>query len=226
MTPRHRIVIAKEGLSGLSTILRELDPSQAEIVAFYEEPPLLDHRTSGLPVDVWLLDLRMLRRVLRSRPEEIERIARAGTIVVVLSEKQLPRAQQYVEYIDGFVLIDQSARFVNDVLLLARSQHSLWPIELTSFVAVNRRLSAVEALSRSERAILVELGNARSNLAISLQLELPEATVKALVRSVLSKLGFANRTEAAVFAVRHRIGLGRSASAGHDPDFDDDIDPS
>jgi DNA-binding NarL/FixJ family response regulator len=59
------------------------------------------------------------------------------------------------------------------------------------------------ALTAREREVLAELAQGRSNREIARALHVAEKTVKAHVSSVLAKLGVQDRTQAALFAVRH-----------------------
>lgn len=64
---------------------------------------------------------------------------------------------------------------------------------------------AHEALTPRELSILCEIARGKSNKAIAYDLSLTEGTVKGYVSVVLSKLGVADRTQAALYAVRHRL---------------------
>jgi DNA-binding NarL/FixJ family response regulator len=66
--------------------------------------------------------------------------------------------------------------------------------------------AALEMLTDREREVLAEVARGRSNREIARVLYVSEKTVKTHVSSVLSKLGMADRTQAAVFAVRHGLG--------------------
>jgi DNA-binding NarL/FixJ family response regulator len=61
----------------------------------------------------------------------------------------------------------------------------------------------LDALTVREREVLAELAKGRSNREIARALHVAEKTVKAHVSSVLAKLGVQDRTQAALFAVRH-----------------------
>jgi DNA-binding NarL/FixJ family response regulator len=61
----------------------------------------------------------------------------------------------------------------------------------------------LDALTAREREVLAELAKGRSNREIARALNVAEKTVKAHVSSVLAKLGVQDRTQAALFAVRH-----------------------
>jgi len=64
----------------------------------------------------------------------------------------------------------------------------------------------LDALTTREREVLAELTQGRSNREIARALHVSEKTVKAHVSSVLAKLGVQDRTQAALFAVRHEQG--------------------
>src|SRR5580693_4290823 len=61
----------------------------------------------------------------------------------------------------------------------------------------------LDALTAREHEVLAELAKGRSNREIARALNVSEKTVKAHVSSVLAKLGVQDRTQAALFAVRH-----------------------
>jgi DNA-binding NarL/FixJ family response regulator len=69
-----------------------------------------------------------------------------------------------------------------------------------------------ESLGPQERRILALIADGLTNRQIGAELYLAEKTVKNYVSSLLHKLGFSRRTEAAVYAAERRPGTG---SAGH-----------
>ena len=63
-----------------------------------------------------------------------------------------------------------------------------------------------EALTAREREVLAQVAEGRSNREIARLLHMSEKTVKTHVSSVLAKLGVADRTQAALYAVRNSPG--------------------
>lgn len=63
----------------------------------------------------------------------------------------------------------------------------------------------VQRLSLREGEILKCIVRGESNKRIARQFEIAEATVKAHVKTILRKIGARNRTQAAMWAVRHRL---------------------
>jgi DNA-binding NarL/FixJ family response regulator len=72
--------------------------------------------------------------------------------------------------------------------------------------SANWSWGGIDALTAREREVLAELAKGRSNREIARALHVSEKTVKAHVSSVLGKLGVQDRTQAALFAVRHEHG--------------------
>lgn len=69
-----------------------------------------------------------------------------------------------------------------------------------------------DTLTAREREVLALIAEGKSNREIARGLRVSEKTVKAHVSSILAKLGVQDRTQAAVYAVRH--GAGAIASSG------------
>ena len=61
----------------------------------------------------------------------------------------------------------------------------------------------MDSLTGREREVLAEIAKGRSNREIARSLGVAEKTVKTHVSSVLAKLGVQDRTQAALYAVRH-----------------------
>jgi NarL family two-component system response regulator LiaR len=67
------------------------------------------------------------------------------------------------------------------------------------------RIRPLDRLTPRERDVLVALAEGRSNREIGRTLRISEETVKTHLSSVLAKLGVADRTQAAIYALRHGV---------------------
>ena len=65
--------------------------------------------------------------------------------------------------------------------------------------------SAFDELTAGEKQVLLHIAEGKTNREIGAALFLSEGTVRNYVSNVLSKLGVANRAEAAAFAIRHDL---------------------
>jgi DNA-binding NarL/FixJ family response regulator len=71
--------------------------------------------------------------------------------------------------------------------------------------------AAVEPLTDRERDVLALLGRGMSNKDIAATLFISEGTARTYVSNILGKLGLASRTQAALYAVEHRMADHRPA---------------
>jgi len=76
---------------------------------------------------------------------------------------------------------------------------------LAAVRAQTREPDPLDRLTPRERDVLAALAQGRANREIARTLRISEETVKSHVSSVLAKLGLADRTQAAIYALRHGI---------------------
>jgi two-component system nitrate/nitrite response regulator NarL len=167
----------------------------------------------------------------------IAKLCRAGfdLHVVILTDHASPaRFAEVVDAgVDGILLERTSAEALIHSLTLIRLGEKVFPEKL-----IRRLLEgsaqpsaakgfAASGLSEREGHILACLADGASNKAIARQLQITEATVKVHLKAILRKIGAANRTQAAIWALSHgadggsleraatrRVPVGDSA---HDP---------
>jgi DNA-binding NarL/FixJ family response regulator len=124
--------------------------------------------------------LRVLVLTSATEPSTAAAAVRAGAAGVVYKD------------IDPAALV-RAIRSVHDGNVL------LAPEALGSLV----RGSRADTLTAREREVLAGIADGKSNREIARLLRVSEKTVKAHVSAVLAKLGVQDRTQAAVYAVRH-----------------------
>ncbi|HUZ27224.1 MAG TPA: response regulator transcription factor [Streptosporangiaceae bacterium] len=164
-------------------------------------------RCAELEPDVLLLDLKLpvldgvaVLRELRDRGSQIRSLVltSAADHDLVALAMQAGAAGFLYKDVDPDALV-RAVRSVHD-------GNTLLAPEAAALLMSARGASAVTgigALTRREREVLALLADGRSNREIARLLHVSEKTVKTHVSSVLAKLGVADRTQAAVIAVRH-----------------------
>src|SRR5437016_2188311 len=98
------------------------------------------------------------------------------------------------------------------IRVLIADDHAVLREGLRSFLELQDGIEIVgddgrdqlQSLTPREREVLELIGRGFSNKRIALELGLAEKTVKTHVTHVLGKLGVADRTQAAIYAARHR----------------------
>jgi DNA-binding NarL/FixJ family response regulator len=108
----------------------------------------------------------------------------------------------------GYLLKDvKPAELAETIRAVARGESRLAPDvtrKLMSGIATGPGAQpAAEALTGREQEVLGCLAGGLSNKEIAARLFIAEKTVKTHVSSILAKLGLADRTQAAVYAVKH-----------------------
>ena len=160
--------------------------------------------------DVILMDLVMphldgvgAMRELRRRMPEIRVVALTSFLD---EERLLPAIQAGAA---GYLLKDaEPAEVVRAVRAAHEGQAIIAPAaaaRLVDAISQSAGPSPHDRLTAREREVLELIANGRSNKLIALELGISEKTVKAHVGRVLAKLGVADRTQAALLAVREGL---------------------
>lgn len=106
----------------------------------------------------------------------------------------------------GYLLKDtQADELIRAIKAAAEGQVQLSPQAAARLMREVRAPESPEALTERETEVLRLIALGKSNKEIALALTIGEKTVKTHVSNILSKLGVASRTQAALYAVR--IGL-------------------
>jgi two-component system nitrate/nitrite response regulator NarL len=115
---------------------------------------------------------------------------------------------------DGYLVEDLSADALQLSLRLVLLGEKVFPTDLAHLLtngriqprSVTTALDKCAGLSERERQILCCLLNGASNKHIANQLDISEGTVKVHLKAVLKKIRVQNRTQAAIWALRHGVG--------------------
>ena len=137
-------------------------------------------------------------------------------LILTVSEAEEDMARALRNGAKGYLLKSMEPDEVVDaVIRAARGETVVAPGMTAKLVRMldNKGSSAaslLESLTQREREILSHLAKGESNKAIARQLDISYDTVKLHVRHILAKLNLSSRVEAAVFAVEHKLGPGKS----------------
>lgn len=183
------------------------------VVSACDGPSALDEAIRTEPAVV-LLDIRMpevdgltILGLLRARP----RPPAIAMLTTFGSDEHIARALRAGAA--GFLLKDTlPAQLVDSVRILAAGGQVLSPAATKTVIEgyvggqpAMEILDRLGAMTFREREVLALIGDGMTNAEISRRLYLSGSTVKDYVSSVLTKLGVANRVQAAVIA--QRVGL-------------------
>jgi DNA-binding NarL/FixJ family response regulator len=140
--------------------------------------------------------------------EELARIAERAPVVLAVERPALLNAVPLAGLARGLVFLDGPRARIPALVELACHGLCALPAGLDLPRAIDRaRLERLTQLSGTERAVLAALAAGASDREIARRLGLGEGHTKYLVRRILQKLRFANRTRAAVFAADHAAAL-------------------
>jgi DNA-binding NarL/FixJ family response regulator len=192
---------------GLRTLLREEE--DIEVVGEAGDGITALGRVLALLPDVVLLDLVMPGLAGAELIRKIKDSAREVQVLVLTSFAEEGQVQQAVAAgAAGYVLKDV---LKDDLLQAIRNAREgkpwLHPEAQRQLMksAGAPSSTALDTLSPRERAVLEQVGRGRSNREIASRLGISEGTVKGYMSGALAKLGLADRTQAALYAVRHGI---------------------
>jgi DNA-binding NarL/FixJ family response regulator len=159
---------------------------------------------------VWFETIQKLRETDANAFVKLSRHAR---VIVALNSDRLLEAASALHLADAWLFTDLVLHQIGRLVGLSGSGYTIVPSGVgNDFGLDNLRLRLLEKLDEEERKVLDELGVGNSNRDIALRLKISEPQTKALVRNILGKLHFRNRTEAAVFIARRRNDIQRAGT--------------
>ena len=164
-------------------------------------------RAESLAPDVILLDLKMpdvdgLTALREMRERGVE-----SRVLVLTSVGERARVLPVVRAgASGYLYKDVDPQALVQAIRAVNDGHVLFAPEAADAVlAADQGAKDVPLLTEREREVLVQIAQGRSNREIGRALVVSEKTVKTHVSNILMKLGLQDRTQAALYAVRHGL---------------------
>ena len=142
---------------------------------------------------------------------EIKKLSPHTQVIVLTSyaddEKIFPAVRAgALSYLLKDVSAEDLAKAIHAAARGEATLHSHVAARLVSEVSGgNRRASGVDTLTEREMEVLTLIARGMSNREIAQSLVVTEKTVKSHVSNILSKLHLADRTQAAIYALRQGI---------------------
>jgi DNA-binding NarL/FixJ family response regulator len=193
---------------GLRTFLGVQD--DIEVVGEAEDGAEAVRLTESLTPDVVLLDLKMPGIDGQAALEELRARGLAARVLVLTSMGESSYVLAAVRAgAVGYLYKDVDPHALVQAIRAVRDGNVLFAPEAAAAVLGDANGSATAPrladLTDREREVLVQIAHGRSNREIARVLVVSEKTVKTHVSNVLMKLGVADRTQAALYAVRHGL---------------------
>jgi DNA-binding NarL/FixJ family response regulator len=163
-----------------------------------------------LAPDVILMDLLMPKMDGLTAIAAIKHATPMIEIIAVTSFIEEEKVTSALEAgASGYLLKDADAE---EVAAAIRSAHA-GEVHLDAAVArmlaqrlrTRREEEPVEPLTPREKEVLAQLDKGASNKEIAYELDITERTARTHVSNILGKLGLASRTQAALYAVEHKL---------------------
>lgn len=210
MGEKIRVLVADDHdivREGLRTILG-MEPDM-ELVGEARDGVEAVEKAVALSPDVILIDLVMPRKNGIQAIRELKEKVPSARILVLTSFAEDSHVFPAIEAgALGFMLKDTTtATLIQAIRIVYRDEPSLHPTIARKLMAARMQKTQtdehVEHLTSREQQVLVLLAKGLTNQGIADQLVLSELTVRTHVSNILAKLNLENRTQAALYALRH-----------------------
>jgi DNA-binding NarL/FixJ family response regulator len=210
MTKRIRVLIVDDHAivrEGLYTLLAEED--ELEVVGEATRGSEALSLVPALQPDVVLMDLVMPEMDGVETIRRLQAMKAKCNVLVLTSFGEDQRVRDAIQAgAIGYLLKDVlKPELLRAIRAAARGEPTLHPeAQRVLMRQASTPISLLEELTEREMDVLRLIAQGRSNKEIAGQLHLTEGTVKGYVSTILDKLQVEDRTQAALYAVKHGVG--------------------
>jgi DNA-binding NarL/FixJ family response regulator len=164
-------------------------------------------QAESLQPDVILLDLKMPGVDGLSALRDLRERGLAARVLVLTSAGERARVLPVVRAgAAGYLYKDVDPHALVQAIRAVHDGHMLFAAEAAeAMLASGPGDRGTVTLTEREREVLMQIARGRSNREIARALVVSEKTIKTHVSNVLMKLGLQDRTQAALYAVRHGL---------------------
>jgi DNA-binding NarL/FixJ family response regulator len=200
--------VVRQGLRTFLGVQRDID-----VVGEASDGAAAVSAAESLEPDVILLDLKMPGVDGQTALTELRTRGLAARVLVLTSMTERAHVLPAVRAgAAGYLYKDVDPQALVRAIRAVHDGHVLLAPDAADAVAHGERSSGdergIQTLTEREREVLVQIAHGRSNREIARVLIVSEKTVKTHVSNLFIKLGVQDRTQAALFAVRHGLAEG------------------
>lgn len=161
--------------------------------------------------DILLLDINMPRKNGLDTLSEIRRSKKKIKVLILTVHEEVEYLVKATDIgVDGYILKDSGSAELKKAIFAVLDgesyiQPSLIP-ELNSYlIHKDDDKMKLESLTKREVEVLIEVAKGNFNKDIAMHLNISERTVKNHMVSIFKKIEVADRTQAAVFAIKNNL---------------------
>ena len=161
--------------------------------------------------DVLFLDINMPKKNGIEVLEEIRKKKIPVKVLILTVHNEIDYLVKAVDIgVDGYLLKNTgSAELKKAIKTVIKGesyiQHDLIPSLNSKLITRNNNREKIEALTRRELEVLILVASGMFNKEIAEEMKISERTVKNHISSIFKKIDVADRTQAAVFAIKNNL---------------------